>query len=46
MAPLCAVGAFCFNCVKYGKVGCLSCFCLWISVAWAFAGAAITSYNC
>lgn len=46
MAPLCAIGAFTFNFIKYGKIGALSCFCLWFSVAWAFSGAAITSINC
>lgn len=46
MAPLCAVGAFTFNFIKYGKYGALSCFCLWISVAWAFIGAGITSNKC
>lgn len=46
MAPLCAIGAFLFNYIKYGKVGVLSCFCLWISVIWAFVGAGITSNKC
>lgn len=46
MAPLCAVGGFTFNYTKYGKYGALSCFCLWISVIWAFIGAGITSNKC
>jgi len=45
-APLCAIAAFAFNSLKYDKKGVLCCFCLWISVLWAFAGAAQTSYNC
>jgi hypothetical protein len=46
MAPLCGIGAFSYNAWKYGKVGVLSCFCVWLSVAWAFIGAAISSHNC
>lgn len=46
MTPLLAVGAFTFNFIKYGKYGALSCFFLWISVAWAFIGAGITSNKC
>jgi hypothetical protein len=46
MAPLCAVGATALNFIKEGKQGILSCFVLWLSVAWAFAGAAITSHGC
>lgn len=46
LAPLCAVGATAFNYSNYGKRGLMSCLCLWISVAWAFVGAAITSHAC
>lgn len=46
MAPLCAIGAFAFNYINYGKIGALSCFCLWISVTWAFVGAGIRSNEC
>lgn len=46
MAPLCAVGATAFNYVMEGKQGLLSCFMLWLSVTWAFTGAAITSNGC
>ena len=46
MAPLCAVGVTFLNWYKEGKKGLLSCFCLWISVIWAFTGAAITSNKC
>lgn len=46
MAPLCAIGAFAFNFLKFKKYGALSCFCLWFSVFWAFAGAAIQSHKC
>lgn len=46
MAPLCAIGGFTYNFVKYGKYGALSCFCLWFSVSWAFIGAGITSNKC
>lgn len=46
MAPLCAIGATAFNTVREGKKGILSCFCLWISVIWAFTGAAIRSNRC
>lgn len=46
MAPLSAIGATAFNYVKEGKQGLLSCFTLWLSVTWAFTGAAITSNKC
>ena len=46
MAPLCAVGATVLNAVREGKKGVLSCACLWISVIWAFTGAAIRSNIC
>lgn len=46
LAPMCALGAFGFNTFKWGKQGALSCFVLFASVGWAFAGAGITSYNC
>jgi len=46
VAPLCAIGGFAYNYLKYGKYGALSCFCLWFSVAWAFLGAAITTNKC
>ncbi len=46
MAPLCAIGGFAFNWIREGKRGVLSCFCLWLSVAWAFTGAGITSNGC
>lgn len=46
LAPLCAIGATAYNTSTYGKRGLLSCVCLWISVAWAFVGAAITSHEC
>jgi hypothetical protein len=45
-APLGALGIFLFNLIKYGKHGVLACFCLFLSVAWAFSGAGITSHNC
>lgn len=46
MAPLCAVLGTAFNYIQEGKRGLLSCFALWISVIWAFTGAAITSHGC
>jgi hypothetical protein len=46
MAPLCALGASGYILWKWGKVGILSCFCLWFSVTWAFIGAGITSSKC
>jgi hypothetical protein len=46
MAPLCAIGGTAFNYVQEGKQGLLSCFMLWVSVCWAFSGAAITSHGC
>jgi len=46
MAPLSAIGATALNYVQEGKQGLLSCFMLWVSVLWAFSGAAITSNGC
>lgn len=46
LAPLCAVSIFTFICVKYRKQGLLSSLAVWLSVIWAFVGAAITSHNC
>ena len=46
LAPLCAIVATVFNTVREGKKGILSCLCLWISVIWAFTGAAIRSNDC
>lgn len=46
LTSLCAIGVFTFNFIKYGNVGVLSCFCMWISIAWGFAGAGITSHKC
>ena len=46
MAPMFAIGATVLNTVLEGKRGFLSCFCLWISVIWAFTGAALTSHAC
>ncbi len=46
LAPLCAIGATLFNYKKYGMHGLKSCFCLWLSVIWAFVGAAIHTGEC
>ena len=46
IAPLCAVGTFVYICWKYGKRGALSSMFVWLSVAWAFIGAAIRSNKC
>ncbi len=46
LTPLCAILAFAFNVVKYGKFGIKSCLLVWVSVFWAFAGAAISTYEC
>lgn len=46
MAPLSAIGITAFNVYKQGLYGLKSCFALWISVIWAFVGAAITSARC
>lgn len=46
MAPLSAIGITALNVYKQGLYGLKSCFALWISVIWAFVGAAITSARC
>jgi hypothetical protein len=46
MAPCCAIGASAFNYVREGKRGLFSCLALWLSVAWAFSVAGITSHGC
>ncbi len=46
LTPLCAILAFAFNTVKYGKFGIKSCLFVFISVTWAFVGAGISTYNC
>ena len=46
MAPLCALGVFGYICWRYGKKEFSSCFCLWLSVSWAFVGAAISTNKC
>lgn len=46
LAPVSALGTFTYICCKYGKVGALSSFCVWLSVIWAFVGAAIQSNKC
>ena len=46
LTPVCALMALSFNAVKYGKFGILSCLCALLSVAWAFIGAGISTYNC
>ncbi len=41
MAPLCAIGVTVLNLHLEGKFGLKSCLALWVSVAWAFTGAAL-----
>ena len=46
MAPLSAIGITALNVYKQGTFGLKSCFALWVSVIWAFVGAAMTSARC
>jgi hypothetical protein len=46
VAPLCAIFVTLFNTYLEGIFGLKSCLALWISVIWAFVGAAITSNKC
>ncbi len=46
MAPLCAISVTLLNLYLEGVFGLKCCLALWISVAWAFVGAGITSNKC
>lgn len=46
MAPLSAIGITALNVYKQRLFGLKSCFVLWVSVIWAFVGAAMTSARC
>ena len=46
VAPLCAIFVTVLNIYLEGLFGLKCCFALWLSVIWAFVGAAITSNKC